>query len=90
MKDDFDKWPKDRDARLKPEWVEEAQFEARIDKLNRNIYYAQSGPMLEAATSSKRVNETGGGKTTGSTHQLPQAFDYVMGLRDFMLGSRHQ
>lgn len=88
MKNDFDSWMKDRDARLKPEWQEETDLENRIDHLNREIYYGQSDGLMKAGMSNGPTTDTGGGKVVGSTHQQPQSLAHVQSLRDFLLGER--
>jgi hypothetical protein len=92
MKKDFDKWSNERDERLKPEAAEVNQLENRIDKLNREIFYGQSGALHNAGFSDGPSTETepGSGKVVSSTHQQPQALDHVRSLRDFLLGERQR
>jgi hypothetical protein len=91
MKKDFDKWSKERDERLKPEAAEVNQLENRIDKLNREIFYGQSGALQNARFSDGPSNDgPPRGEVVSSTHQQPQALDHVRSLRDFLLGERQR
>ena len=90
MKADSDKWTKDRDERLKPEWKEETDLENRIDKINRDIGFGQANSLMTAAQSDGPHVETGGGKVISSSVQQPEALAYVQSLRNFLLGSRSQ
>src|SRR6185295_17442551 len=88
MKENFDKWTKERDERLKPEWKEETELENRIDHINREIHQNQADALVAAGRSDGPVTETGGGKIISSTHQQLQSFTHANSLRDFLLGER--
>jgi hypothetical protein len=90
LKENFDKWIKERDARLVPEKIEQAQLEDRIDKLNREISTRQADAFNDAAYSNGPRTETSNGKVTASAETQPQALEHAASLLDFLVGERQQ